>query len=337
MKTRRPILLSFALGLGLLGGCSAPQLENDIDDHVPDGVILEAAAVTAGLDASGVSRIFQVSGGFVRLGVMWDGKDVAALELRVSADGRRWSDWTRPQLVSTEEGAHAGMLDQSAAYYQYRVRRDTVAPSFVMLEPLRTAPLTDRTETPAPNGLGTLVQGVTTISTPIGSLAVHSRGDWGGRAPKCSSSTNTTRATIHHTVTPTNDSISAEARLRQIQNYHMDVQGWCDIGYNYLVSRDGRVWRGRGVGVLGSHVGDNNSGNVGVSFMGTHTSTSATATQLCNAAKLLAVMKSDHGLALNRTAIKGHRQYGGTECPGTALYNQIDDIIRKAAGGCSTP
>lgn len=192
-------------------------------------------------------------------------------------------------------------------------------------------------EKPIDDGLAARVQAVTTINTPIGRLDVYSRSAWGGRSPACSSSTNTYRATIHHTVTPINDTISAQARRRQVQNYHMDVQGWCDIGYNDLVSRDGRIWRGRGVGVLGSHVAGNNSGSVGVSFMGTPTSTPATATQLCNATQLLAVMKRDHGLPLTRSASKGHRQYGGTECPGTALYNQVDDIVRKAAGGCSTP
>jgi N-acetylmuramoyl-L-alanine amidase len=221
---------------------------------------------------------------------------------------------------------------------QYRVPPGKAAPTFVVLEPLRSAPPPASDGPRAEDGVGQVAQGVTTISTPIGSLQVYGREDWGGRAPKCSTATTTSRATIHHTVTPTKDSLTPQARLRQIQSYHMDVQGWCDIGYNYLVSRDGRMWRGRGVGVLGSHVGDNNSGNVGISFMGTHTSTTATATQLCSAAKLLAVLHDEHpALSLSSADIKGHRQYGGTECPGTALFNQIDDIIRKAARGCGTP
>lgn len=344
VKTNKQMTFGFSLGLALafgipgLAACGTQQmLEADVDDHAEDGVTFEAASVTSALDANGVSRIFRVPGGFARLGVMWDAQDAAALELRTSQDGEHFTEWSAPQLVSTEEGAHAGMFDGRAAFYQYRVLRDKQPPSFIALEPMRSAPPTGGAEKPSDDGLAARVQGVTTIDTPIGKLDVYSKSDWGGRNPSCSSATNTYRATIHHTVTPTNDTISPQARLRQIQNYHMDVQGWCDIGYNYLVSRDGRIWRGRGVGVLGSHVADNNSGNVGVSFMGTHTSTPATATQLCNAAKLLSVMKSDHGLPLTRSAIKGHRQYGSTECPGDALYNQVDDIVRKAAGGCSTP
>jgi hypothetical protein len=142
--------------------------------------------------------------------------------------------------------------------------------------------------------------------------------------------------TIHHTVNPTIDSASPQARLRQIQSFHMFTRGWCDIGYNYLVSRDGRIWRGRGAGVVGAHVANNNTGNVGISFMGTHTSTAPTSTQMCHVARLLRRLSMDHGaLDLVRSDVKGHRQYGGTSCPGTALYNRIDLILRKARNGCA--
>lgn len=340
MKTAN-VILSFVLGCGTFGCNPAPLASEAVkaDDHAGEAVVFEATAVTGGLDAEGVSQKFRVSGGFARIGVMWDAHEPQSLELRTSTDGVRWSQWSRPVLSFSEEGAHVGRLDADATYYQYRVVQGTTAPSFVSLEPMRSipepmtgAPVDDEI---AEAGIETLAQGIT---TPIGALTIHSRSDWNARAPRCSSATTPVRATIHHTVTPTSDSLTPQARLRQIQSYHMDTQGWCDIGYNYLVSRDGRVWRGRGAGTLGAHVSGANSGNVGISFMGTHTSTAATATQLCNTAKLLSQLHRDHpALGLTRTDVKGHRQYGSTECPGTALYNQIDDIIRKAAGGCGTP
>lgn len=42
------------------------------------------------------------------------------------------------------------------------------------------------------------------------------------------------------------------------------------------------------------------------------------------------------GIALTRSDVKGHRQYGGTACPGNALYSRIDDIVRKSNSGCDT-
>jgi len=144
------------------------------------------------------------------------------------------------------------------------------------------------------------------------------------------------RATIHHTVTPTKDSLTPPQRLRQIQRFHQVSRGWCDIGYNYLVSRDGRVWRGRGATTVGAHVSNSNTGNIGISFMGTYITTAPTETQMCQAAKLLRRLHEDFGgVSLNRTDVKGHRQFGGTSCPGDALMARIDKILRKARNGCA--
>jgi hypothetical protein len=181
--------------------------------------------------------------------------------------------------------------------------------------------------------IGTVQQELT-----AGSIPIHSRAEWGARPPQCSSGTNNaiTRATIHHTVTPTNDSFGPKKRLRQIQAFHMFSRGWCDIGYNFLVSRDGRVWRGRGKNVVGAHVANHNTNNVGISFMGTYTSTKATLAQRCRTAKLLRWLHQEHpALQLNRTDVKGHRQLGSTSCPGNALYDQLGNIVKLARdGGC---
>jgi len=75
----------------------------------------------------------------------------------------------------------------------------------------------------------------------VGGANVNGRSVCGARAARCSSSHRPNRVTIHHTVTPTHDRLSPQARLRQIHSYHQDVRGWCDIGYHFLVSRDGQA------------------------------------------------------------------------------------------------
>lgn len=51
-----------------------------------------------------------------------------------------------------------------------------------------------------------------------------------------------------------------------LQNYHMDSNGWWDIGYNFLIGGDGNVYEGRGWGVVGAHAGDSsvNSDSIGM-------------------------------------------------------------------------
>ncbi|HEY5927046.1 MAG TPA: N-acetylmuramoyl-L-alanine amidase [Kofleriaceae bacterium] len=340
-----------ALACALICACSGEPTDDEFaDDHSVDRLVLEGTQITDLLGDDLVSDPIQTSG-FRRVGFLWDALGEQAFEVRTSFDGVLWTEWRAPDVVSVEQESHAGHVDAvagigaegsvdsdpRAVWYQLRVIGGGTLPTFMVVEPLVHIPAlivedVNLPETQEPDEIAAVVR-----PTPIGSIKIHSRADWGARRPRCSMSSQTpTRATIHHTVTPTNDSMSPQARLRQIQAFHMFTNGWCDIGYNYLVSRDGRIWRGRGATTVGAHVENSNTGNVGVSFIGTYTSTAPTETQMCNSAKLLRRLHEDFGgVSLNRTDVKGHRQLGSTACPGTALYNRIDKILRKARGGCA--
>ena len=49
----------------------------------------------------------------------------------------------------------------------------------------------------------------------------------------------------------------------------LTVSGWDDIGYNFLVGGDGRVYVGRGWTRLGAHNRGYNSQSIGIAFLGT--------------------------------------------------------------------
>lgn len=347
---RRIAFAFFVLASGCSDSSSTDQQDGD-DDYSVDRRVFEGQQIVDLLGEDAVSDPIVTTEGFRRLGVMWDASAEGALEVRTSLDGLAWSPWTAPQLVSVEEIAHAGHIDAIAGatetvsldsdphalWYQLRVPAGVPMPTFLVVEPIVEMPQEVELETKIPEiepELDTIESGIR--STPIGDLRIFSRADWGARKPRCASGTQTpTRATIHHTVTPTVDSMTVPQRLRQIQSFHMFTRGWCDIGYNFLVSRDGRVWRGRGARIVGAHVEGHNTGNVGISFIGTYTSTAPTQTQMCQSAKLLRRLHMDWPVSLNRTDVKGHRQLGSTSCPGDALYNRIDAILNKARNGCN--
>ena len=46
---------------------------------------------------------------------------------------------------------------------------------------------------------------------------------------------------------------------RGIQDWHITGNGWCDIGYSFLVGGDGNVYEGRGWDEIGAHTGGFNS------------------------------------------------------------------------------
>ena len=89
-------------------------------------------------------------------------------------------------------------------------------------------------------------------------------------------------AIVHHTA-GANDYSSSEAAavVRAIQLYHVQGNGWNDIGYNFLVDRFGTIYEGRYGGVdrnvVGAHALGFNSGSVGIAVLGTYGSTSAVA------------------------------------------------------------
>ena len=86
-------------------------------------------------------------------------------------------------------------------------------------------------------------------------------------------------AVVHHTAGANDYSRSeAAAVVRAIQLYHVQGNGWNDIGYNFLVDRFGTIYEGRYGGVdrnvVGAHALGFNSGSVGIAVLGTYGSTS---------------------------------------------------------------
>ena len=61
--------------------------------------------------------------------------------------------------------------------------------------------------------------------------------------------------------------VSMDIGLREIRQWHKE-QGWLDVGYHFIIRRDGTVETGRPVDVVGSHVAGWNERSVGVCLVG---------------------------------------------------------------------
>ncbi len=55
-----------------------------------------------------------------------------------------------------------------------------------------------------------------------------------------------------------------------LNNVHVHFLGWDDIGYNFLVGGDGRVYVGRGFHRVGAHTRGYNDRSLAVSLMGNY-------------------------------------------------------------------
>ena len=122
------------------------------------------------------------------------------------------------------------------------------------------------------------------------------------RAP---STRATTRFIILHHAGVT--SATAEA----IHNYHKSL-GWCGIGYNLYVTKDGKIYNGRPLDCVGAHTIGYNALSVGICFEGNFEVETMSDKQIQAGKKALEYVRSYYPTA----EIKLHKECDATACPG---------------------
>jgi len=69
---------------------------------------------------------------------------------------------------------------------------------------------------------------------------------------------------IHCAATKLTQNIGAE----DIKKWHVNGNGWQDIGYHYVIKLDGAIEKGRDIGVAGAHCRGHNFKSIGVCLVG---------------------------------------------------------------------
>lgn len=130
-----------------------------------------------------------------------------------------------------------------------------------------------------------------------------------------------TEAIVHCTATRADwwASRSTSQKVKEVKRWHVEDRGWSDIGYHYLIDRDGTIATGRPMSRDGAHVQGHNRGTIGISLFGGHGSsendafeTNFTPEQDKALRALLEDLKTRYGF----TKITGHNQYAAKACPG---------------------
>lgn len=60
---------------------------------------------------------------------------------------------------------------------------------------------------------------------------------------------------------------SQDFSVTDIRSWHK-AQGWSDVGYHFIVKRDGTIEKGRPVEIAGAHVKGHNADSIGVCYIG---------------------------------------------------------------------
>lgn len=117
---------------------------------------------------------------------------------------------------------------------------------------------------------------------------------------------------VHCSATPEGKDYSVDT----IRQWHLQ-RGFSDIGYHYVVYRDGSIHIGRDESIIGAHCTGHNTNSIGVCYIGGCASDgktpkdTRTTEQKQSLVKLLKELKTKYPQA----SIHGHRDFANKACP----------------------
>jgi N-acetylmuramoyl-L-alanine amidase len=286
---------------------------------------------------------------FDMLGVHWQGPGSVAFRTRSAAG--RWSAWV---TADDDSGPDAGSRERQRAWRDGNLDwvGDSIAAQFRasgMVTRLRAYYLDSRVAARRPRTLAS-----------AGMPAIVPRSSWQAdeaiTRAKPQYAPRLELAIVHHTAgTNSYTPGQAAAIVRGIEIYHVQANGWNDIGYNFLVDRFGTIYEGRAGGVtrnvIGAHAEGFNRGTVGVALIGNFQAATPPPAMRSALVTLLAwrldvahvdplstvVYRSGGNLTykagrrVTLRAISGHRDTGPTACPGSGAYRLLPGIARAVA------
>ena len=128
---------------------------------------------------------------------------------------------------------------------------------------------------------------------------------------------------VHCTDTPADWRLDqpTSAKVAEVRRWHIEERGWKDIGYHWLIDRDGTIAPGRAETAIGAHVAGHNAGTIGISLFGGKGSgihdgfyRHYTSAQDLALRKLIAAIRLCGGEPM---WVNGHNQFDkGKACPG---------------------
>lgn len=148
------------------------------------------------------------------------------------------------------------------------------------------------------------------------------------------------RIILHYTETPNTDNSKevSIARIQAIYQYHAVTRGWGDIGYNYIIDRQGNIYQGRygENGVRAAHAfnsitrDNHNVGTIGIALLGNYSSENPPEAMFSSLKKLVGWLAAANGFepdASKESKIWNEKQQGFTtmmNLPRVISHKDID-------------
>ncbi|KKW14416.1 MAG: N-acetylmuramoyl-L-alanine amidase family 2 [Parcubacteria group bacterium GW2011_GWC2_49_9] len=314
---------------------------------------------------------------FIGIGMSWDGElpESYKVSIRARAKDGGWGEWmdVSPQIdfpdgwtaADGKNYAQPIFFPESDAWqYSLWTLEDEHLPR---IEDITFRYFDSREERTTKANIGdwlrSLISGASAV-TPIG-VDVVSRAEWGANESLGQTSSGgpiwepeyaqPAKIIIHHTA-GSDGGNDPKSIVRGIYYWHTVSLGWGDIGYNYLIDKNGVIYEGRegGDGVVGGHAYNEakdigyNRGSIGIAVLGQYESGVPTAAAIDALTRLSASLgvrfglePDGNGFFVDETLpnVFGHKEVDNTLCPGENLGSNVDTIrseaqkLFEAAGG----
>lgn len=126
---------------------------------------------------------------------------------------------------------------------------------------------------------------------------------------------------------------TADEKVEEIRRWHVEGNGWSDIGYHYVIDRNGVVVNGRPVRRAGAHCYGRNRHSVGVCLLGGHGSEAGdqfsdhfTDAQDEALREVITKLRGKFGAGV---MVSGHNRYAAKACPGFRVNEWWHGVGRR--------
>ncbi len=132
---------------------------------------------------------------------------------------------------------------------------------------------------------------------------------------------------VHCSATPPDMNIGAN----EIRKWHTDPppsgRGWRDIGYHYVIRRNGEVDHGRDENVVGAHCEGHNANSIGICLVGGinkqgDAENNFTPEQFATLKNWLKAIRDDHP----GSTIHGHNEFSSKACPSFNVQDWLKEV-----------
>ena len=126
---------------------------------------------------------------------------------------------------------------------------------------------------------------------------------------------------LHCSATPEGKDYTVE----QIRQWHL-ARNFSDVGYHFIIYRDGSVHRGRPVAQIGAHTTGYNTHSIGICYIGGMTADNKTPKDTRTEAQRLALIKLVRELKASypSATVHGHNEFANKACPSFIVKNDPD-------------